>query len=138
MTKNEFERLARIGVTEETYTKVIEPMYLSTELSKEDFIKLLNLNALAAPKKKEKTIKVMLVRDNSGHMMTPNGCYYHINYVELVDVDISSGRFIVKALENEDFEKLRNEGRDLRLGYSYDFDYSQCVDTKKKPIRIAA
>lgn len=50
MMKQEFERLAKIEVTEETYTKVIEPMYLATDLSKTDFIKLLNLKALQAPK----------------------------------------------------------------------------------------
>lgn len=136
MMKQEFERLAKIEVTEETYTKVIEPMYLATDLSKTDFIKLLNLKALQAPKVVEKTIKKMAVRDRSGFMKTPNGCYYHIEYVELVDVDIRTGKFIVKPLEDEDFQKLREEGHDLNLGY--DFDYTQCIDTKKKPITLVA
>lgn len=138
MMKQEFERLAKIEVTEETYTKVIEPMYLATDLSKTDFIKLLNLKALQAPKVVEKTIKKMAVRDRSGFMKTPNGCYYHIEYVELVDVDIRTGKFIVKPLEDEDFQKLREEGHDLNLGYDYDFDYTQCIDTKKKPITLVA
>lgn len=140
MMKQEFERLAKIEVTEETYTRVIEPMYLATDLSKTDFIKLLNLKALQAPKVVEKTIKKMAVRDRSGFMKTPNGCYYHIEYVELVDVDIRTGKFIVKPLEDEDFQKLREEGHDLNLGYDYDydFDYTQCIDTKKKPITLVA
>lgn len=139
MQKKEFERIAKIEVTEETYTKVIEPMYLATDLSKQDFVKLLNLKALEAPQtKKEKVIKVMLIRDNSGFMKTPNGCYFHIEYVELVDVDIRTGKFIVAPLDGEDFQKLRNEGHDLHLGYHYDFDYTQCIDTKKKPIKLAS
>lgn len=136
--KQEFERLAKIEVTEETYTKVIEPMYLATDLSKQDFIRLLNLKALEEPKVKEKNIKKMLVRDRSGYMKTPNGCYYHIEYVELVDVDIRTGKFIVKPLEDKDFQELVNKGKDLNLGYDYDFDYTQCVDTKKNPIILVA
>ncbi|MDO4333060.1 MAG: hypothetical protein Q4C58_10305 [Eubacteriales bacterium] len=136
MMKQEFEKLAKIQVTDETYTKVIEPMYLATDLSKQDFVKLLNLKALAAPKTKEKTIKKMCVRDRSGCMKTPNGCWYHIEYVELVDVDIATGKFIVKPLADEDFQKLSAEGRDLNLSTGFDFDYTQCLATKKKPITL--
>lgn len=138
MMKQEFEQLAKIKVTDETYTKVIEPMYSATDLSKQDFIKLLNLKAFAVQETKEKNIKKMLVRDRSGYTKTPNGCYYHIEYVELVDVDIRTGKFIVKPLEDRDFQELREKGHDLNLGYDYDFDYTQCLDTKKKPVTLAA
>lgn len=139
MQKQEFERLAKIEVTDETYTRVIEPMYLATDLSKQDFIKLLNLKSLVAPKiEKEKNIKKMLVRDRSGFTKTPNGYYYHIEYVELVDVDIRTGKFIVRPLEDRDFQNLREKGHDMNLGYDYDFDYTQCIDTKKKPITLVA
>lgn len=137
MMKYEFEQIANIEVTDDTYASIIEPMYLTTGLSKHDFVKILNLKALAAPQpKKEKNIKVMLVRDRSGFTRTPNGCYYHIEYVELVDINIQTGKYIVKLLEEEDFQKLTNEGHDLNLGYHYDFDYTQCLDTKKKPITL--
>lgn len=138
MMKQEFEQLAKIEVTDEMYAKVIEPMYLATNLSKQEFIRTLNLKALARPKVKEKIIKVMLVRDRSGYTKTPNGCYYHIEYVELVDVDIRTGKYIVKPLEDEDFQKIRNEGHDLHLGYHYDFDYTQCIDIKHKAVRLVA
>lgn len=138
MQKHEFEKIARIEVTDEVYATVIEPMYLAINLSKEDFIKVLNLKSLATEKIKEKNVKIMLVRDNSGFIKTPNGCYYHIEYVELIDVDIRTGKFIVKSLEEDDFQKLRNKGYDLHLGYHYDFDYTDCIDTKKKPVRLAA
>lgn len=80
----------------------------------------------------------MLVRDRSGFTKTPNGYYYHIEYVELVDVDIRTGKFIVRPLEDRDFQNLREKGHDLNLGYDYDFDYTQCIDTKKKPITLVA
>lgn len=138
MQKHEFEKVAKIKVTDEVYTTVIEPMYLAINLSKEDFIKVLNLKALATKKVKEKNVKVMLVRDNSGFTKTPNGCYYHIEYVELVDIDIRTGKFVVKSLEDEDFQKLRSKGYDFHLGYHYDFDYIQCIDTKCRPIELIA
>ena len=136
MMKQEFERLAKIEVTDEVYSKVIEPMYLATDLPKQDFIKLLNLKALAAQKVKTKDIKKMLIRDRRSFKKTPNGCWFHIQYVELVDVDIRTGKFIVKPLEDEDLQKLADEGHDLHFAYDYDFDYLQCVDTKKNHITL--
>lgn len=134
MMKEEFERLAKIEVTHETYSKIIEPMYLATDLSKQEFVKLLNLKGLAMPKVKTKNIKKMLIRDRSGYTKTPNGCWYHIRYVELVDIVISTGKCVVKPLEDEDIQKLADEGYDVHLAYDYDFDYTQCVDIKKRPI----
>ena len=136
MMKEEFERLAKIDVTHETYSKIIEPMYLATDLSKQEFVKLLNLKTLATPKVKTKNIKKMLIRDRSGYTKTPNGCWYHIRYVELVDIDISIGKYIVKPLGDEDFQKLADEGHDLHFAYDYDFDYTQCVDIKKRSITL--
>lgn len=134
MMKQEFERLAKIEVTEETYTKIIEPMYMATELSKQDFINLLNLKVLEAPKVKD--IKKMRIRDRSGCSMTPNGCWYHVKWVELIDVDIATGKFIVKPLDDSDRQRLADEGHDLHYAYDYDFDYLMCIDTQKKPIAL--
>ena len=78
----------------------------------------------------------MLIRDRSGYTKTPNGCWYHIKYVELVDIDIKTGKYIVKSLEEKDLQKLADEGRDLHFASDYDFDYVQCVDTKKKAITL--
>ena len=136
MMKQEFEHLTKIKVTEETYSKVIEPMYLATDLPKGEFIKLLNLKALAVQGKKEKDIKRMCIRDRSGCMKTPNGCYYHIRYVEFIGIDIATGKYIVKSLDDEDFRKLAEEGHDLSLDTFFDFDYTQCIDTRKKPITL--
>lgn len=136
MMKQEFEKLAGIKVTEETYYNIIEPMYLATDLNKQDFIKTLNLKNLKAEEKKEKIIKAMGTRDHSGCRMTPNGCYYHIEYVELVDVDIKRRKFKVKPLEESDYSRDELIGMDRYLGYHVDFDYTECVDMKNKPIEM--
>ena len=136
MMKEEFERLAKIEVTYEAYSKIIEPMYLAADLTKQEFVKRLNLKTLAMPKTKTKSIKKMLVRDNSGYTKTPNGCWWNIRYVELVNIDISTGKFIVKPLKDVDFQKLTEEGHDLYYSTDYDFDYTQCVDIKNTPITL--
>lgn len=138
MMHKEFEQIAGIEVTYEDYTNIIEPMYMALNLSKQEFVKTLNLKFFTdRMPKPEKNIKRMLVRNRVGESKTPNGCYYYIEFVELVEVVIRTGKYVIKPLEEEDFQKLREEGRDLDYGYDYDMDYTQCVDTKKKPIELS-
>lgn len=113
MLKEEFERLAGIEVEYDTYKNVIEPMYMAVDLPKDEFVKILNLQAFA--KKKEKNIKKMSVVNRCGERKTPNGCYYYIRYVELLDVDIAAGKFIVKDTGKIDYS------------YDYDFVNTQCI-----------
>ena len=138
MMYEEFEKIAGCRVSYEDYNNIIEPMYMASNLSKQEFVKTLNLKFFKErmPKPK-KIIKRMRVRNRMGEFITPNGCYYYIEYVELVDVVIKSGKYVIKPLEDEDFQKLRDEGRDLDYGYDYDMDYTQCVDTKKKDIELS-
>lgn len=135
MMKAEFERIAGYKVSEETYAKVIEPMYLATDLSKKDFVKILNRKALEVKEIRKPCVKKMLVRDRSGYIMTPNGCYYHIEYVDMVDVDIATGKIVVAPLDEETLREIA-QTHSLDLGYDYDFDYVDCVDTRKKPIAL--
>ena len=139
MMHNEFIEMSGLNVSYKDYTQIVEPMYMAVEnMSKQDFIKFItpSVKALIKEYPKVKTIKKMLVRDRSGYRKTPNGCWYHIEYVELVDVDIRTGKYIVAPLEDEDFEKLRGEGRDLDHSTGYDFDYTDCIDKKRKPIEL--
>lgn len=55
MMWQEFENLAGYEVTYETYTNIIEPMYMALpeSVSKSDFIKMLDKKAFALPTKKE-------------------------------------------------------------------------------------
>lgn len=115
MMKSEFESLAGRNVTDEQY-KAIETLYMSSNLEKAEFVKSIRtmLKSIPQPEKK-KDIKRMVVRDRSGYRKTPNGCYYHIEYVELVDIDIKTGKYIIKPLEDKDFEQLAKDGHDLNL-----------------------
>lgn len=47
MMKHEFERLAGYEVSAEDYNKIIEPMYMATDLSKEDFVKVIDKKRFA-------------------------------------------------------------------------------------------
>lgn len=141
MMHSEFVKMSGLEIGYKQYTEIVEPMYMAVEdMSKREFIEFITPSVKALIKRtaepKEKTIKKMLVRDRSGYRKTPNECWYHIEYVELVDVDVRTGKYIVAPLNDEDFEKLRNEGRDLDLSTDYDFDYTDCIDKKRKPIEL--
>ena len=129
MMKSEFENLAGRAVTNDQY-RAIETLYMSSNLEKAEFVK-----SIPQPERK-KDIKRMVVRDKSGYRKPPNGCYYHIKYVELVDIDIKTGKYIIKPLEEKDFERLAKDGHDLNLDTWFDFDYEDCIDEKKKPIEL--
>lgn len=135
MMQQEFERLAGYEVSDETYNKIIEPMYLATNLSKTEFVKILNRKSLELKKEYKPTIKKMLVRDRSGYRKTPNGCYYHIEYVDMVGADIRTGKITVKPLSDEVINEIAKT-HPLDLSYDYDFDYLDCVDTHKKTITL--
>lgn len=49
MMKHEFEELAGYEVSNEDYDKVIEPMYMATNLSKQEFVKCLDRKRFALP-----------------------------------------------------------------------------------------
>ena len=47
MMKHEFEALAGYEVSQRDYDNIIEPMYMSTKLNKEDFVKTINKKRFA-------------------------------------------------------------------------------------------
>lgn len=53
MLKEEFEKIANIEVSLETYKNIIEPMYMATNLDKQTFVSILNLKAFALKSKKQ-------------------------------------------------------------------------------------
>lgn len=133
----EFEELAGYQVTMETYEKIIEPMYMATNMSKQDFIKVLNRKALEYKPEHKPFIKKMLVRDRSGYRKTPNGCWYHIEYVDLVSVDIRTGKYVVAPLDEKHLEEIYKSGHSLDISTDYDMDYTDCIDSKtKKPVTL--
>ena len=60
MMWEEFENLAGYQVTYEDYTNVIEPMYMATNLSKQDFIKCLDYKRFSIQYKKAQLKKTLL------------------------------------------------------------------------------
>lgn len=136
MMQQEFEKIAGRKVTPEQY-RAIETLYTSSTLNKQDFVKSIRIMLKSIPEVgKEKNIKRMCIRDRSGYRA--NGCWFHIEYVELVDIDIRTGKYIVATLEEKDFKKLLSNGIDLHYSTGFDFDYMQCIDTQRKAIRLMA
>lgn len=89
MMKQEFERLAGYEVSAEDYNNIIEPMYMATDLSKQEFVKTINRKAFEV-KHDDKKIIV-------GVKAMPNGTW--MNYeAEIVDVDIKTGKIKVRRL----------------------------------------
>ncbi|EOS40591.1 hypothetical protein C808_00646 [Lachnospiraceae bacterium M18-1] len=67
MMKHEFEALAGYEVSVSDYDNIIEPMYMATELSKEDFVKVICKERFAfALKSREEIIQEM--RKIAGHL----------------------------------------------------------------------
>lgn len=88
MMKHELEAIAKVEVTDEMY-KTLEKMYEATELSKSEFISLLNLKAIAKPKEIE-IVTVEVKRFD-------NGTILHFE-AELLDIDIATGKPVVRRL----------------------------------------
>jgi hypothetical protein len=58
MMQSEFERLAGYKVSAEDYSNVIEPMYMATSISKQEFAKMLDRKRFEVKEEKQKLIKV--------------------------------------------------------------------------------
>ena len=136
MMKQEFERIAGYEVSAEDYYKVIEPMYMATNLSKQDFVKTINRKRFAVKKESRPALGIMKmgIINRNGYAWTPNGCWRFIKYVAVEDVDIKTGKYIVRDLTEKERDELISKGRDLTMSTDYDIHYSQCLSTKRKPI----
>ena len=53
-----------------------------------------------------------------------------------MDIDIKTGKYIIKPLEEKDFEQLAKDGHNLDLDTWFDFDYEDCIVVLKKPIEL--
>lgn len=89
MMKSEFEALAGYEVSNEDYNKIIEPMYMATDLSKADFIKTISRKRFEV-KHEGKRILV-------GVKAMPNGTWMTYE-AELVNVNIKTGKIEVKRI----------------------------------------
>jgi len=98
MMKQEFEKIAKRTVTDEQY-KAIEALYMESDLDKYEFVKSIKgmLKSIAEPKHEYKVVRVS-VTDNSGCEYTPNGCYIHTIKAEVIDVDIKTGKVLLRKV----------------------------------------
>lgn len=112
MMKHEFEAIAKREVTYEQYT-AIEALYSASSLNKVDFVKSIKglLKSIPEPQTEKKILTVSCT-DNSGYELTPNHCYIHTIKAELVDVDIKSGKYLLRKIPDS-----------YSLGYSVDLHY---------------
>ena len=74
MMKYEFEQLAGYEVTDEVYDKVIEPMYMSVDCDKLEFVKMLDKKYFALPTEaelmKQLKSKAQEIFELCGHTVT--------------------------------------------------------------------
>ena len=136
MMHHEFEELAGYEVSYDDYTNIIEPMYNATNLSKREFVKTLDRKRFELKREPKYTPIKMCVRNRCHEMKTPNGCWYYIEYVNLKEADIRTGKIVVEELPESEIEKLVSEGKNLNYDTSYDVDYTKCIDSKRKPIEL--
>lgn len=110
MMKHEFEELAGYEVSREDYDNIIEPMYMATNLTKQEFVKTISKKRFAVIKKE--TEKVVFVGNGN---KTPNGCYYIGRWMIQIgnpDVNIKTGKITYKVRKTTD-EEQRKIGWDI-------------------------
>ena len=97
MMKEEFERLVGRTVTAEQY-KHIEELYMDSTMNKYDFAKAIKPLLKGFPVRSNKPRLIMAVHNAYGEMLTPNHACYMTVLVELIDVNIKTGKKTVKVL----------------------------------------
>lgn len=129
MMKHEFETLAGYEVTWEDYNNIIEPMYMATELSKQDFVKCIDKKRFALPTKAQmirqmKRIAKHLV-DICGYTVDHEAehelealahkyakRFYHIDWAS----DCSSWVYFNKGYEYEELKRGCTYPKELVIG----------------------
>ena len=106
MMKHEFEALAGYEVSWEDYNNIIEPMYMATNLPKDEFVKTLNKKRFAVVRKPEE--KPVFISDGA---VTPNGCYYMGQWMMQIgqpDTSIRTGKttYTVREVTREELNKI--------------------------------
>lgn len=138
MMKQEFEALAGYEVSTEDYYNVIEPMYMATELDKASFVKCLDRKRFAVKKDNRPAlgIKKMGIQNDYGYERTPNGCWRFIQYVAVEEVDIKTGRYVVRELTDAEANELVAIGRDPYRSTYCELETFQCIDKKHRPVGV--
>lgn len=99
MMKSEFEQISGRTVTPEQYHH-IEQLYLDSTMNKYDFIKSIKGMLKTIPEQVNYPVLVMAVHNQYGDTRTPNHAYYMTVKVNLINVDIRTGKRTVKVIPN--------------------------------------
>lgn len=102
----EFCKIAKCEISYEAYKQGFEPLYMTMDIDKYAFVKMMS-SAIKTVAKREaeqerKNQKLIFVSDGT---KTPNGCYYLGEFVKMVDVDIPTGKVIVRELTDDEYQK---------------------------------
>ena len=105
MLHDEFCKIAKCEISYKAYKEAFEPLYMTMDVDKRSFVKML-LPAIKEVAKREeeearKRQKLIFVSDGT---KTPNGCYYNGEFVKLVNVDIPTGKAIVRELTDDEYQ----------------------------------
>lgn len=104
MLHSEFCKIAKCEISYKAYKEAFEPLYTAMDIDKASFVKML-LPAIKEVAKREeeearKKQKLIFVSDGT---KTPNGCYYLGDFAKLVDVDIPTGKIVVRELTDDEY-----------------------------------
>lgn len=99
MMKYEFEELAGRTVTNEQY-KMIEALYMESSMTKQEFVKSIKGMLKGIPEQHNYSVMTMGVHNAYGDILTPNGAYYMTVQVELINVNIKTGKKLVRVIPN--------------------------------------
>lgn len=129
MMKHEFEALAGYEVSSKDYHDIIEPMYMATDLSKQDFVKCIDRKRFALPTKAEMLRSMRkeaqhlydicgLRRDHDSEQRLERLAHTYLKRVYGVDwtVDSQAYAFFLKGYEYPDIQRGCTYPRELVLG----------------------
>lgn len=111
MMYSEFIELANISedkLTYKTYSEVIEPMYMNTNLSKQDFVKLINIDTLVRLYDNPYSVKKTIVKEfNQGikNISLIEKLFELDNYpkIKTITIDPSLNLIRVRTVSDADF-----------------------------------
>ena len=103
MMKHEFEQIAGYEVTSEAYDKIIEPMYMSLDVSKQEFVKMIDKKYFALPTKKECLKKMRRLAE-----VIQQACGFRTTYDEETELQHMADEFAQRFYNSAAY--LKKEG----------------------------
>ena len=93
MLKLEFERLAGYEVSDDDYNKIIEPMYMATDLTKEEFVKVIDKKRFSLKPKEQLLIKMRKIASR-----IKANCEYYTDYEAIEELNALAEEYKERVL----------------------------------------